>query len=54
MIVDPKKSGGFFPVAKRLELIDGSLAQMEWFGRASKRFPYRPICRLLVDRCRQS
>ena len=31
--VNPKKSGGLFPVARRLELIEGSLSHLAWFSR---------------------
>ena len=51
--VNPKKSGGFFPVAKRLELIEGSLAHMEWFGRDRSAFHIGQFAGLLVDYCRQ-
>ena len=36
--VNPKKSGGFFPVEKRLKLIEGSLEHMAWFGRDRSAF----------------
>jgi pantetheine-phosphate adenylyltransferase len=51
--VNPKKSGGFFPVAKRLELIEGSLAHMKWFGRERSAFRIGQFTGLLVDYCRQ-
>jgi len=52
--VNPKKSGGFFPVAKRLELIEGSLAHMEWFGRDRSAFHIGQFAGLLVDYCRHT
>ena len=51
--VNPKKSGGFFPVAKRLALIEGSLAHMAWFGRDRSAFHIGQFTGLLVDYCRQ-
>ena len=51
--VNPKKSGGFFPVAKRLELIEGSLAHMEWFGRDRSAFHIGEFTGLLMDYCRR-
>ena len=51
--VNPKKIGGFFPVAKRPDLIEGSLAHMEWFGRDRSAFQIGQFTGLLVDYCRQ-
>jgi len=51
--VNPKKSSGFFPVATRLELIEGSLAHMEWFGRDRSAFHIGEFTGLLVDYCRR-
>jgi pantetheine-phosphate adenylyltransferase len=51
--VNPKKSGGFFPVARRLELIEGSLAHMEWFSRDRSAFHIGEFTGLLVDYCKR-
>src|SRR5215468_11034805 len=52
--VNPKKSGGgFFPVVRRLELIEGSLEHMEWFGRDRRAFHAGEFTGLLVDYCRR-
>jgi pantetheine-phosphate adenylyltransferase len=51
--VNPKKSGGFFPVARRLRLIEGSLEHMAWFGRDRSAFHVGEFTGLLVDYCRR-
>ena len=51
--VNPKKSGGFFPVEKRLKLIEGSLEHMAWFGRDRSAFHIGEFTGLLVDHCKQ-
>ncbi len=51
--VNPKKSGGLFPVAKRLRLIEESLEHMEWLGRDCSAFEIGEFSGLLVDYCRQ-
>lgn len=51
--VNPKKSGGFFPVATRLKLIEGSLEHMAWLGRDRGAFLVGEFTGLLVDYCRQ-
>lgn len=51
--VNPKKTGGFFPVATRLNLIERSLAHMDWFGRDRSAFHIGQFTGLLVDYCRQ-
>ena len=50
--VNPKKSSGFFAVQKRLQLIEGSLAHMEWFGDDKSAFHVGEFTGLLVDYCR--
>src|SRR6187402_171836 len=50
--VNPKKSSGFFAVQKRLQLIEGSLAHMEWFGADKSAFHVGEFTGLLVDYCR--
>ncbi len=51
--VNPKKSGGFFPVDRRLKLIEGSLEHMAWFDRDRSAFHIGAFTGLLVDYCRQ-
>ena len=51
--VNPKKSGGFFPVARRLKLIEGSLEHMKWFDRGERAFHVGRFSGLLVDYCRR-
>jgi pantetheine-phosphate adenylyltransferase len=50
--VNPKKSGGLFAVKKRMELIEGSLAHMDWFGKDRRSFHIGEFTGLLVDYCR--
>lgn len=50
--VNPKKSGGFFPVETRLRLIEQSLEHMRWFDRPRSAFRIGEFGGLLVDYCR--
>lgn len=49
--INPKKSGGFFKVEKRLKLIEESLEYMAWFGKDSGAFHVGQFTGLLVDYC---
>lgn len=51
--VNPKKSGGLFPVTRRLRLIEESLEHMEWLDRDRSAFEIGEFSGLLVDYCRQ-
>lgn len=50
--VNPKKSGGFFAVEKRLKLIEESLEHMAWFDKDRRSFNIGAFTGLLVDYCR--
>jgi pantetheine-phosphate adenylyltransferase len=51
--VNPKKSGGLFPVERRLRLIEESLEHMAWFGKDRSAFHIGKFTGLLVDYCRE-
>ena len=50
--VNPKKSGSFFPVERRLKLIEESLEHMAWFGKDRHSFHVATFTGLLVDYCK--
>lgn len=50
--VNPKKSGGLFTIGERLNLIEESLQEMEWFGCPRSAFRIGQFTGLLADYCR--